>query len=68
MDKFRFFIRQIEKQHHLPDYRLQFTRNEIVSFFPRKAYTDIDHLPSISFETLEKARRLVEEAGTGWDF
>jgi len=68
MDKFRFFIRQIEKQDHLPDYRLQFTRNEIVSFFPRKKFTDIDDLPSISFETLEKAKRLVEEAGTGWDF
>lgn len=68
LDKFRFFIREIEKEDHLPDYRLHLSKGDIVSFRPRKEFVGIEDLPSISPDTLEKGRRITEQAGTGWDF
>lgn len=68
LDKFRFFIREIEKENHLPDYMLQLSKGDIVSFRPRKEFVEIDDLPSISPEALEKGRQITEAAGTGWDF
>ena len=68
LKKFRFFIREIEKNNHLPDYTIQLGNNEIVVFKLRKETTNISDLPAINLETIEKGRRIVEESGTDIDF
>ena len=69
LKKFRFFIRQIEKDDHLPDYWLHLTKEDIVRFGTRQQPTlDMDDIPSIRQDTLQKARRMVEGAHMGWSF
>ena len=68
LKKFRFFIREIEKHNHLPDYTIQLCSNEIVVFKLRKEIVGISDLPTINQETIEKGRHIVEESGTGIDF
>jgi len=36
LKKFRFFIREIEKQNHLPDYTISLSDNDLVVFCPEK--------------------------------
>jgi plasmid replication initiation protein len=74
LKKFRFFIRQIEVNDHLPDYKVFYNdKKDIVIFYPR----NIQAIPSpannyISLEldktTVDKAKKMVSEAETGWDF
>jgi hypothetical protein len=69
LKKFRFFIRQIEKDDHLPDYWLHLTKEDIVRFGTRKPpMLGLDDIPSIRQDTLQKARTMVENAHTGWSF
>jgi plasmid replication initiation protein len=67
LKKFRFFIRQIQKHDHLPDYHIHL-ENDIVHFSTRQTFTDLEDIPSISHNALETARQLVEQSGTGWSF
>jgi plasmid replication initiation protein len=70
--KFRFFINKICETNHLPDYYIQISNNDVVTFSMRheqkQSALALDELPHISPRTIEKAREIVREAGTGWDF
>jgi plasmid replication initiation protein len=78
--KFRFQVRQIiendAKENHFPDYRISiddkdnvtFTRKDAVAKEQSQATLALGDLPHISPRTIEKAREIVREAGTGWDF
>lgn len=68
LKKFRYFIRQIESNNHIPDYTIHLLEGDIVVFEAIKAMPSFDDLPSISHKTIEKAKLIVVEAGTGWDF
>ena len=68
LKKFRYFIRQIEKNNHLPDYFIRLIENDMVHFKARKETIDIFDLPTISPETIGKARRITQQTNTGWDF
>lgn len=68
LKKFRFFIREIERINHLPDYTISLSRDEVVTFRRRQEFVEIEDIPRISQETIEKGRRIAEMAGTGWDF
>lgn len=67
LPKFRYFLKEIEKNDHLPDYHLHLV-NDLVYFTQRIEYAKLDDLPTISPATIEKAKAIVEEAGTGWDY
>lgn len=68
LKKFRFFIRQIEKDDHLPDYWLQLNKEDLVTFGVRQTNIHIDDIPAIRPDTLDKARKLVYQSGSGWSF
>ena len=68
LKKFRYFIRQIEKNNHLPDYIIHLLEGDIVFFQKRKEFVAIDNLPTISRETIEKGRRIVEKSDSGKGF
>jgi hypothetical protein len=77
---FRFQIRAIIedncRENHFPDYLISLAANDVVTFSRKDGGKEnqpqgmlaLDTMPSISAATLEKARRIVAEAGTGWDF
>jgi plasmid replication initiation protein len=67
LPKFRYFLKQIEKIDHLPDYRLRIS-DDLVHFGPRGEFVTLDDLPSISPNTIQKTKNIVADAGTGWDF
>lgn len=73
---FRFFIHQIVKVNHLPDYLISL-ENDIVTFSNRKSNHStspaqlsllLDDVPHISPETIKRGAKMVQEAGTGWDY
>lgn len=68
--KFRFFIREQAKLDHLPDYTISLSENDIVTFQRRaKApLLDLDDMPHIKPDTIAKGQRIVDNAGTGWDY
>lgn len=68
LKKFRYFIRQIEKDDHLPDYWLRLTEHDKVQFGLRRPVVELNDLPSIKAETLQKARQIVDQSGTDWSF
>lgn len=68
LKKFRFFIREMEKSNHLPDYFLSFSDKDLVIFQPKREFVDTEDLPILNRRTIEKANRLVQESGTGMDF
>ena len=73
LKKFRYFIRQTEKEDHLPDYSLVHnSTNDIVTFYSKKFMeienVDPDLLWQIDRETIERGKKIVRDAGTGWDF
>jgi len=68
LKKFRFFIREIERINHLPDYTISLAKDELVTFRRRQEFVEIEDIPRISQEAIEKGRRITEQAGTGWDF
>ena len=67
LPKFRYFLKEIERNAHLPDYRLRL-ENDLIHFEPNMNIVDMDKLPNINRATIEKGRRIVDEAGTGWCF
>lgn len=68
LTKFRYFIREISKANHLPDYEITLSDKDIVVFRNRVDTIDIDDLPSISPETILRGAELVKQAGTGWNY
>lgn len=72
LKKFRYFVREIEKNNHLPDYFISLSNDEIVTFtnqeYHEKVFAGINDLPVISRETIEKGARIAEKARTGWDY
>lgn len=71
---FRSRLKAIAQDNHIPDYALSLDENDMV-IFSQKTNTDskqpclpLDNMPRIRPATIEKARRIVQEAGTGWDF
>ena len=67
LPKFRYFLKEIERNDHLPDYHVRL-EGDLIHFERRRSFVPFDELPSINPKTIEKARRLVEEATTGWNF
>ncbi len=73
--KFRYFIKQIEKDNHLPDYSVSM-KADIITFKQRPRANQKDPQQSLGFEdmptikraTIEKGARITEKAGTGWDY
>jgi len=72
--KFRYYIRNIAKTNHLPDYGISISDNDIVTF-SRFAAFDISeqeflNAPKIRIkpQTMEYAKKITIEAETGWDF
>lgn len=74
LKKFRFYLRKIIETNHLPDYQLYLADNDVVHFSHTpddniKEMSLIDEtLPTIRPETINKAREMTRNAGTGWDF
>ena len=66
INKFRFFIKEIEKTNYLPDYTISVSGDDLVTFINLKV--EADELPTIKTETIEKGARIVEKANTGWDY
>ena len=67
LPKFRSFLKEIERNDHLPDYHVRL-EGDLIHFERRRSFVPFDELPSINPKTIEKARGLVEEATTGWNF
>jgi len=70
---FRSRMKDIAKDNHLPDYNIAIDSNDNVSFSQKHSVSEqeelsFDDMPHISPRTLTKARQLVINAGTGWDF
>ena len=74
---FRFQIHKIIKNNHdtrhFPDYDIHLDANDLVTFTNREFDAQLDMLkdatpPLLKPETKEKAREIVREAGTGWDY
>lgn len=73
--KFRLRLKEIITDNHLPDYALALDDADKVTFSRKDGGKDnpqgvlaLDAMPRISAATLDKARRIVADAGTGWDF
>jgi plasmid replication initiation protein len=72
--KFRFYIKEIAKNNHLPDYTLKFFEDaDAVLFRNRRVGIQViegspQDLPTILPNTIKKGAVLVEKAGTGWDY
>jgi len=70
---FRSRLKEIAKDNRLPDYALCVDDNDNVIFTQKHTAATpelplFDNTPHVSSETLEKARKIVEKAETGWDF
>lgn len=70
---FRSRMKDIAKDNHLPDYNVAIDNNDTVTFSQkhsasRQEILSFDDMPRISPRTLTKARKMVADAGTGWDF
>ena len=72
---FRSRLKSIAKDDHIPDYALSVNDDDKVTFTSRNTAGEdnqgalaLDDLPRLSTATLNKGRRIVEDAGTGWDF
>lgn len=74
INKFRFQIRNIIKsdkeENHFPDYAISLSDKDVVTFNQKKPKQsfELDNLPTIKPETIRKGAKIVENAGTGWDY
>lgn len=68
--KFKFFINQQVRFNHLPDYTLSLSDRDILTFKRRAPapLLEIEDMPIIQPETIEKGEMIVRAAGTGWDY
>ena len=79
MKKFRYQLRQIieadKKHEHFPDYRMALDGEDRVTFTRKDAPEQAtqwnlslqNDWPKINRATIEKARKIVAQVGTGWD-
>lgn len=74
---FRSRLKAIANDDHLPDYSLSINDNDVVTFKlkapvddsqPVLPYVDRRQFEEFDGKTIMRARKLVENAGTGWDF
>jgi len=68
---FRSRLKEIANDDHLPDYSFNVDSSDKVTFFSRKpveALPLFDELPRLRHDTINRAKGIVEGAGTGWDF
>jgi hypothetical protein len=71
LDKFRYMIRKIIEDDHLPDYHIYLHSQDMVKFTRRNAELPLFNryqLQDFKGETIERARKIIADAGTGWDF
>lgn len=71
--KFRYYIKQISNDNYLPDYTISIEENDLIVFTHKKSNDKqeslpFDEMPNISYKTIEKAKQITHESGTGWDF
>jgi plasmid replication initiation protein len=77
--KFRLRLKEIANDDNLPDYSFTVADDDKVTFTKRKdapahhapqaqGLLALQDMPRLSPPTIEKARALTREAGTGWDF
>jgi plasmid replication initiation protein len=77
--KFRLRLKEIANDDNLPDYSFTVADDDKVTFTKRKdapahhapqaqGLLALEDMPRLSLQTVEKARTLTREAGTGWDF
>ena len=72
--KFRHFIKEIAKDNHLPEYKVKYSeKRDLVEFQYRNYKAPADGFEcECPFELAHKirvyARKITEEAGTGWDY
>ena len=72
--KFRYFIKEISEDDHLPDYSIEIDDNDKVTFRRRTnglndaPLLDYGQLANIKGSTVQQARDIVRDAGTGWCF
>ena len=66
LNKFRYFVKEIEKSDYLPDYTIQLSKDGLVTFTSIR--TDVFEIPGLKRKTVEQGAKIVEEAGTGWDY
>ena len=72
LKKFRFFIKEVAKNNHLPDYAVELTSTDQVIFRNRcvseKADTNYQRKPILSTEAYEKAKKYtMGESVYGWE-
>lgn len=70
---FRSRLKEITANNNLPDYRIALADDDTITFSQKAEDTaqpclPLDDMPRINRATLEKAQRIVQEAGTGRDF
>jgi len=79
LKNFRFQLRNIMEPDHLPDYHMSLDDKDVVTFTNRHymakqqlsaqgTLPGLEDIPTIRAETLRRGARLVEEAGTGWEY
>ena len=66
LNKFRYFVKEIEKSDYLPDYTIKLSKDDMVTF--KSIRTDLMDTPGLKWETIEKGAEIVEQAKTGWDY
>ena len=72
--KFRYFVKQICKENHIPDYSIAIDEHDMVTFTSRMKQEEEKQpalnfdLPRIRPDTIDKGRKMTLQAGTGWDF
>lgn len=72
--KFRFYVKEIAENNHIPDYLMELSEaSDTVCFRNRKPNVEIaknlpEAIPTLSENTIQKGKKLVEDAGTGWDY
>jgi hypothetical protein len=70
LPKFRYFIHQLAFDNLLPHYTIHLSDKDIVTFKNRDTAPklDINSIPGIRPDTIARGQKLVEEAGTGWNY
>ena len=70
LNKFRFFVNKIEERNYMPDYTISLSDKDMVTFSQKnpQASLGLDEIPALRRETIEKGARIVDNAGTNWDY
>lgn len=71
---FRSRLKVIASDDHIPDYALALDDDDNVTFTQKRDVSEeqpalpFDAMPRLHPSTIQKAQRITQEAGTGWDF